>query len=213
MKNFIKDNWFRLTIILVILIFSVSIVYYLFVFIPNKEKKLLARQSEEKILLAVEQEKRELNDPKSDKFIVTYDKDGKPLNWETLTRVSLILKDTLDTYESALPEIQNTQAVEKENLTKIYSIINNPYLENKSKWQKMITYDEAYIASGEKVVVLLMDLITNYSGLRNAVEIRDPALYLYYYDEISLLEANKSEIMKNYSENEAAKMNFAKTLF
>jgi hypothetical protein len=212
MRIFVKDNWFKLTIVGIFIMVAVFIFYYLLVFIPNREQKLLIKQSQEKIRLAHEQEGKELSNPKSDRYIVTYDKDGNPLDWTVLTRASVILNDTLDTYKSALPEIQKTQAAERENLAKIYGILNNPYLENKSGLKTFITYDEAYIASGEKVIGLLTDLIKSYQGLKTAVEMRDPQLYLYYSDEIDKLEAQKFTIMTDYSNKETSKKNFAKIL-
>ena len=72
--------------------------------------------------------------------------------------------------------------------------------------------NNVYIASGEKVIGLLTDLIKSYQGLKTAVEMRDPQLYLYYSDEIDKLEAQKFTIMTDYSNKETSKKNFAKIL-
>ncbi len=212
MKKFIIENWFKLTIVGIVILIGLFLLFYFIIFIPQKEQQMLVRQAEERAKLEELQKEKELSDPKSDKYIVTYDKEGNPLDWTVLTRASVILNDTLTTYQEVLPVIQKTQTTEREILSKLYSVLKSPYLEDKASWQNLINHDEAYIASGEKVITLLSNLIKNYQGLHTAVSMRDPQLYLYYEEEISKLEAQKSLIMKDYSDKEAKKKYYASFL-
>lgn len=49
MKKFIKENWFKLSIVLGILLISVSVFYYFFFFLPHREQSILDRQQQEKL--------------------------------------------------------------------------------------------------------------------------------------------------------------------
>jgi hypothetical protein len=49
MNQFIKDNWFKLTIAACILVVALSIGYYFFVFVPQREQNIVNRQQEEQV--------------------------------------------------------------------------------------------------------------------------------------------------------------------
>lgn len=48
MKNFFKDNWFKLVISLAILLVCISIFYYFVIFIPQKERAKMEQQEKVK---------------------------------------------------------------------------------------------------------------------------------------------------------------------
>ncbi len=55
MKNFIAENWFKLGILVILLLFSMSLFYYLVIFLPHKQE--LAETKKEQEQLNKEQEK------------------------------------------------------------------------------------------------------------------------------------------------------------
>lgn len=58
MKNFLKDNWFKLSISVAIILIGISVAYYFVIFIPQREETKLEQQTQEK---EKEQEKELLN--------------------------------------------------------------------------------------------------------------------------------------------------------
>jgi preprotein translocase subunit YajC len=47
MRKFIKENWFRVCILFIMLIIALSVVYYLIIFIPNKEAQKTEEQKQQ----------------------------------------------------------------------------------------------------------------------------------------------------------------------
>jgi len=76
MKNFLKDNWFKVIIVVVILIISLSVAYYFVVFLPHE--KILeyqeGQQLENSKQLIVQQQNC------SDEALKSYKDDGYNLN-------------------------------------------------------------------------------------------------------------------------------------
>ena len=50
MENFVKENWFKLAIILGVLLISFSVAYYIFYFLPHKEQLILNQKQQEKLI-------------------------------------------------------------------------------------------------------------------------------------------------------------------
>ncbi len=204
MKNFIKENWFKVGIIFVLAIIAFS-VYYSLVSIPNREKK--------EIRLAQEQATfEELNSPQSDNYVVYFDDNNNPVNWVMIDKASVILDDTLSTYKNGLSVYKDVYDKEKQNVSKAYSLL--PQLTDwkmKQDIQTLINYEESYIAALDKVIGMLTSLVTNYEGLQKVTTMRDPELYLYYSDEIKKIESQKHSIMEEVMTTEKAKQDYAKS--
>lgn len=50
MNTFLKDNWFKLGIIIILLIAALSVAYYFVVFIPQKERAKTEQQKQEQLV-------------------------------------------------------------------------------------------------------------------------------------------------------------------
>lgn len=155
-----------------------------------------------------------VDNTKSDSYIVIYDKDGKPVTWKTIDfAITAMLSDTYDTYVSSLATIQAVQNKENDTVSSAYGVLaNTTNPQSRAQLQTLISYEEAYIASGDKLIGLLSDLIKNYRGFINATQKRDAPLYRYFSDQIDPLEARKSGVLSDYADKQAAKQNYAKSM-
>lgn len=213
MKNFIKENWFKLIVSLFLIILLALAVFFYEEYSKDKKATTPKDVTEENSQTSGQELSEKKIDVRSDEYVVTYDKDGNPVNWVVIDRASIILGDTLTTYKNSLVEIKNIQAKEQENLNSAYGVlakISSPT--SKTQVQTLINYEESYIASGEKLIGLLEDLVTNYEDLQNVTTKRDPQLYLYYSDEINKLESQKGSIVNDYANKQTAKQNYAKSM-
>jgi hypothetical protein len=153
------------------------------------------------------------NNTKSDSFIVTYDKAGNPVTWDTLDSASIILSSTLETYTTSLATIQQVQNTEENNLSSMYGTL--PKMGNaqsKSQMLTLINYEEAYIASGDNLIELLTNLVQSYQGYLTVIQKRDLKLYSYYSGQVDMYEAQKTTIVNDYAAKQAAKQDYAKSL-
>ena len=66
MKNFLKENWFKIAIVLILFIITIAFVYYFFILIPKQEAIKLEYQKQQQIFaeekLAKAQEAKRLID-------------------------------------------------------------------------------------------------------------------------------------------------------
>lgn len=222
-KNWLNENWFKLGLLAIGLVVAHSL-YQALVLRPRLESEEAIKAESRKQLeennrrveaeqTAIEKAKALANDPKSDSYIVTYDKDGAPLDWSTLDRAAVIMSDTLNTYTTSLHEFKNIQDNERPLISRMYGALTNTSIpEDKVQLQTLINYYEDYIASGEKLIGLLGALINNYQSLLKVIEERDPGLYLYYSKENDKLAAQKKNIIDDYVNKQNAKQNYAKSM-
>ena len=57
MKQFLKENWFKIIIAFIILLIGFSVFYYLVYFIPQKEKTIMEQQKQEQIFFCLYRKK------------------------------------------------------------------------------------------------------------------------------------------------------------
>jgi hypothetical protein len=156
---------------------------------------------------------RQSNNTKSDSFVVTHDADDNPITWDTLDSVAIILSSTLETYTTSLATIQQVQNTEKNTLSSMYGTLPTmSSAQSKSQMLTLISYDEAYITSGENLIELLTNLVQSYQGYLTVIQKRDLQLYSYYSGQVDMYEAQKATTLNDYTAKQAAKQDYAKSL-
>lgn len=215
MKKFIIENWYKIIISLCLIALLVLAVLFYGKYNKGREK-VLPQSVTEKVLQSKKEESSEKKviDTKSDEYIVTYDKKGNLVSWETVDfAISAMLNDTLEAYASSLLTIQEAQNKEKDTVISAYgALANTTDSQSRAQLQTLISYEEAFITSGDNLIGLLSDLVKNYRGLINAAQKRDAPLYRYFSKQIDPLEARKSGILGDYADKQVAKQNYAKSM-
>lgn len=213
MKTFIKENWFKLAIVLFLVFISVFIIFNYKQYSYNEDTSSKLNSVITPLIATTTEDLKKTADIKGDDYIFTYDKDGNPITWAIATRASVILNDTLTTYKTSLPEIQKPQDSEQKNIGSAYAVLSRITDPNqKLQMQTLIKYEEDYLSSGDKLIGLLKGLITNYEGLIKATGLRDAILYNYYSDQLAPLESQKSSILSDYSTKQKVKQDYAKSM-
>lgn len=66
MKNFLKENWFKLVIALMVVVAGLSIAYYYVLFLPQKEQARLEQQRQEQLAEELKEQQAKLEKRKTE---------------------------------------------------------------------------------------------------------------------------------------------------
>jgi len=144
-------------------------------------------------------------------YIIKYLDDGRPITWKVLDSATIITKQSLSTYKEGLISIGKKRDEEKENLSSLYQVLSSTSnSEYKQKIKTFISFLEAHIASADKLMILLSNLIKSLEGLHTAIEKRDLQIYIYYSGEAEKYEKQKDATVSDYEEKQKAREDYSK---